>query len=104
MSQPLLALTRCLLDSPTFVRTVRSAADKRIRRLKDLLKPDSDVHRKQSENELRSYVREVAALADELPAAVTQDIDWDLKTAVKAIVQAPRPHKLVKVRTPSLIG
>lgn len=83
-----------------FLNFIR-AINKRIRRLKDLLRPDSTFHQKQSETELRTYVMEVAELASELPESITQGIQWDLQIAVKAIVQEKKPKS--QAPKPSLV-
>lgn len=40
-------------------------------------------------------------IAADLPEGMTQGIEWDLKTAVKGIVQERKPKK-VKVEKPTL--
>lgn len=74
---------------------------KRVRRLKDLLKPDSVLHQRESEEELRAHVKEVQDLVDELPPAFTTETQWDIQTAAKGIVQKPKPPK--KAPKPDLV-
>lgn len=76
--------------------------NKRIRRLKGLLEPKSEFHKKQDEAELKKAVEEVDVIAAELPETVTASTQYELKTVLEML--RPRPAPLpAKVEKPELV-
>ncbi|KAI0089831.1 hypothetical protein BDY19DRAFT_992789 [Irpex rosettiformis] len=82
------------------------AIDRRIRHLRQQLDPKSEFHRKLSEPELKAHVQEIADIASEHPRTI-DGVEWELRTAVKGIVQDPSPPKkpvtLPKPSKPELV-
>lgn len=72
--------------------------------MKKLLDPGSEWHSKCSEAELRVHVQEIAGIASKFPGTI-HGRQWELKTAVKGIVQDPAPKKprSIKVPKPDLV-
>lgn len=61
--------------------------------LKDLLSPSSELHRRQSIEELKQQIIVLEQLSANVPANISQAWEWDLKTALKGIVQERAPPK-----------
>lgn len=69
--------------------TVYSAMSKRVNKLKEKAGAKSPFHHKQSESELIALVKEVQALAAELPEGVTSKTQAELDKVVDMIVPKP---------------
>lgn len=78
------------------IQLSRTAADLRKR-----LEPKSEVHANENREELRQAIGLLQELSAALPQSVSEKWDWDLKIAVKGIVQTRLPPK--KKKQPELV-
>ena len=76
--------------------------NKRINKLKEKLEPKSSFHSKQSLPDLIALVKDVEALATELPEAITASTRPDLDAAIDVIVPKPIVPKTKPVK-PELV-
>ncbi len=70
---------------------VCSSATKETVRLRKILHPKSDFHRKKSLDELEVKVKEIEQIMSTLPTGATKEWEWDLKVAIKGTFQAREP-------------
>lgn len=81
-------LEKVKLEVDEAVKTVKATVA-----LKDLLHPSSELHRRQSIEELKQQIIALEQLSAKAPANISQAWEWDLKTALKGIVQERAPPK-----------
>ncbi|THG96062.1 hypothetical protein EW026_g5704 [Hermanssonia centrifuga] len=67
------------------------SATKETVRLRKILDPKSDFHRKKSLDELEVKVKEIEQIMSTLPTGATKEWEWDLKVAIKGTFQAREP-------------
>ena len=95
-----------LCQNPALLNRFLSALVRQVLHLKQQLDPASKFHEKQSEPELKELVKEIEKVAQEYPRFI-DGVEWELKTAIKGIVQAPSSKKPVipaKVEKPELVN
>jgi hypothetical protein len=64
--------------------------------LRKHLDPSASIHRTRDLEILKTYVSDVQALVEKLPAAHAQELREDLSLGIKAIITEPKPRKKVK--------